>query len=243
LLAPFAGSWLADGANPKNTPDPETSEHLSMPLTLSAVAERVGGVLNGDPDHTIIGVAPVDLAGPEHLSFVANPRYLPYVQGTRAGALLVPGSLVDRVPEGLATITVKDPHVALYRVLPILHPPEPVEPGVHATAVVEEDVELGENVHIGPFAVVERGARLGDRVRVGAHAVVGRGARVGNDSIIHSQATLYPGVVLGERCVIHSGARIGKEGFGFVWVDGGHRKLPQVGGCVLGNDVEVGCNT
>jgi UDP-3-O-[3-hydroxymyristoyl] glucosamine N-acyltransferase len=61
--------------------------------------------------------------------------------------------------------------------------------------------------------------------------------------VIHSQATLYAGVVLGNRCVIHSGARIGKEGFGFVWHDGGHRRIPQVGGCVLGDDVEVGCNT
>lgn len=212
-------------------------------LSLSAIAERVGGVLNGDPDHVISGVAPVDRAGPEELSFVANPRYLAYVQGTRAGALLLPETLQERVPAGVATIAVKDPHVALYHLLPLLHPPEPVEPGIHPTAVVAADATLGAAVQVGPFAVVESGARLGDRVRVGAHSVIGGGATVGDDSVIHPQATLYAGVVIGRRCVIHSGARVGKEGFGFVWIDGGHRKLPQVGGCVLGDDVEVGCNT
>jgi UDP-3-O-[3-hydroxymyristoyl] glucosamine N-acyltransferase len=102
---------------------------------------------------------------------------------------------------------------------------------------------VAEGVSIGPFAVIEAGARIGAGSRIGAHAYVGKGAAVGQGCVLHPQSTLYAGVVLGDRCIIHSGARIGKEGFGFVWIDGGHRKLPQVGGCVLGNDVEVGCNT
>jgi UDP-3-O-[3-hydroxymyristoyl] glucosamine N-acyltransferase len=212
-------------------------------LTLGEIAERVNGVLAGDSAAEVAGVAPLDRAGPEELSFVANPRYLPYVQGTRAGVLLVPGALLERVPEGIATIAVDDAHLALYHVLPLLHPPEPVEPGIHATSAVAPDAVLGDGVFIGPFAVVEQGVQIGAGTRVGAHTVVGRGAVVGRDCVIHPQATLYAGVVLGDRCIIHSGARIGKEGFGFVWHEGGHRKLPQVGGCVLGNDVEVGCNT
>lgn len=212
-------------------------------LTLAEIAERVGGQLTGDPDHRIRGVAPVDRAGPEDLSFVANPRYLAYVQGSRAGVLLVPRALRERVPEGIATIAVDDAHVALYHLLPSLYPAEPEPAGVHPTAVVAEDARLGAGVSVGPFAVVEAGVVLGEGTRVGAHAVVGRGGVVGRDCVIHPQSTLYPGVVLGDRCVIHSGARVGKEGFGFVWLDGGHRRIPQVGGCVLGNDVEVGCNT
>jgi UDP-3-O-[3-hydroxymyristoyl] glucosamine N-acyltransferase len=84
---------------------------------------------------------------------------------------------------------------------------------------------------------------LEDGCSVGAHAVIGRGARVGEGSVIHAQATLYPEVVVGKRCVVHSGARIGKEGFGFVWHEGGHRRVEQVGGCVLEDDVEIGCNS
>lgn len=212
-------------------------------LSLADVAERVNGVLNGDPEHRISGVAPVDRAGPEHLSFVANPRYLAYVQGSRAGVLLVPRELQERVPAGMPTVAVDDAHVALYHLLPLLYPAEPQAPGVHPTAVVADDALVGAGVAIGPFAVVDRGAVLGEGSSIGAHAVIGRGAVVGKGCVIHPQATVYAGVVLGDRCVIHSGARVGKEGFGFVWLDGGHRRIPQVGGCVLGDDVEVGCNT
>jgi UDP-3-O-[3-hydroxymyristoyl] glucosamine N-acyltransferase len=212
-------------------------------LTLSEIANHVGGALSGDPDRRITGVAPLEEAGPEQLSFVANPRYLPYVQGTRAGVLLVPEALAERLSGEVARIVVRDAHVALYRLLPRLHPPQTPTPGIHPSAVVAEDAELGDRVSIEPFAVIESGAVLGEGTRIGAHAVVGAGARVGAGCVIHSQATLYPGVVLGNRCIIHSGARIGKEGFGFVWLEGGHRRLPQVGGCVLGDDVEVGCNT
>ena len=212
-------------------------------LTLGEITALVSGTLTGDPAYSITGVAPVDQAGPEDLTFVANPRYLPYVQGTLAGVLLVPDELRERVPERVQTIAVKDAHIALYHVLPLVYPAATVEPGVHPTAVVAPDARLGAGVAIGPCAVVEGGVSLGDGTRIGPHAVIGAGATVGRECVIHSQATLYAGVVLGDRCVIHSGARIGKEGFGFVWLDGGHRRLPQVGGCVLGDDVEVGCNT
>jgi UDP-3-O-[3-hydroxymyristoyl] glucosamine N-acyltransferase len=212
-------------------------------LTLGEITALVSGTLTGDPAYSITGVAPVDQAGPEDLTFVANPRYLPYVQGTLAGGLLVPDELRERVPEGVQTIAVKDAHIALYHVLPLVYPAAPADPGVHPTAVVAPDARLGVGVTIGPCAVVEGRVTLGDGTRVGPHAVIGAGATVGKECVIHSQATLYAGVVLGDRCVIHSGARIGKEGFGFVWLDGGHRRLPQVGGCVLGDDVEVGCNT
>jgi UDP-3-O-[3-hydroxymyristoyl] glucosamine N-acyltransferase len=140
-------------------------------------------------------------------------------------------------------VVVDDPHVALYRVLLAFHPPARPQPGVHPTAVVAPDARLGEGVSVGPYAVIGAGARLGDRTRVGAHAVVGERCSLGADCVVHPHATLYPEVEMGARCVIHSGARVGKEGFGFVWLEGGHRRVPQVGGCRLGDDVEVGCNS
>lgn len=214
-----------------------------MSLTIAQIAAHVEGTLRGDAERRISGVAPVDLAGPDDLSFVANPRYLPYVQDSLAGVLLVPESLLDRVPEEIPTIAVEDAHVALYHVLRLLHPEQREPAAVHSTAVIAEDVELGADVTVGPYAVIERGAKIGDRCQILAHAFVGQGVRMGTDSVVHPHATLYDGVIVGDRCIIHSGARVGKEGFGFVWLDGGHRKVPQVGGCVLGDDVEVGCNT
>lgn len=212
-------------------------------LPLAEIARLVEGVLQGGEGVSITGVAPLDGAGPSDLSFVANPKYLPYLQGTRAGAVLVPPALADQVPAATARVVVGDPHVALYRALRAFHPEPQPEPGVHPTAVVAPDAELGAGATVGPYAVIGAGARLGDQVRVGAHAVVGERCTVGAGSVLHPHATLYPGVELGERCVIHSGARVGKEGFGFVWLDGGHRRVPQIGRCLLEDDVEVGCNS
>lgn len=211
-------------------------------ITIDEVARLAEGRIEGAAEGAVRGVAPLESAGPQDLSFVANPRYLPYLQGTRAGVVLVPETLAGQVPARLPRVVVKDAHLALYRVLPALYPPGPAPRGIHPTAVVAPDAELGAEVSVGPYAVVGAGCRIGDRTRIGAHVVVGDGTRVGDDCVIHPQASLYAGVVVGDRCVIQSGARLGREGFGFVWAEGGHRKIPQVGGCVLGDDVEVGTN-
>lgn len=212
-------------------------------LTAAAIAEITGGALTGDPDRRVARVAPLELAGDGDLAFVAHPRYAAYLHATEAGVVLIPSGYDGDVPERITRVAVDDPHIALSRVLPELYPPAPITPSVHPTAVVHSPAEIGDEVDIGPYAVIGEGSVLGRGTRVGAHAVIGAGCRIGPDSVIHPQATLYDGAVLGARCVIHSGARVGKEGFGFVWHEGAHRRIPQVGGCVLGDDVEVGCNT
>jgi UDP-3-O-[3-hydroxymyristoyl] glucosamine N-acyltransferase len=212
-------------------------------LSVEELAQVVGGELRGQGERRIRRVAPLESAGPDELSFVANARYLPYLHGTKAGAVLVPTAMAEQVPEGLTTVIVGDPHLALYKLLPRLYPRPAPQAEIHAKAQVDGTATVGQGVSIGPFAVVEADVVLEDGCSVGAHAVIGRGARVGEGSVIHAQATLYPEVVVGKRCVVHSGARIGKEGFGFVWHEGGHRRVEQVGGCVLEDDVEIGCNS
>lgn len=211
-------------------------------LSVAQIARLAEGRVLGDPEALVGGVAPLESAGPGDLAFVANPRYLPYLQGTRAGAVLVPETLAEQAPERLPRVVVRDAHVALYRVLPALYP-RPSEPAeIHPTAVIDPGAELGSEVSVGPYAVIGAGCRVGDRTRIGAHVTLGAGVRLGSDCVVHPNASFYPGVVTGDRCVVHSGARLGREGFGFVWAEGGHRKVPQVGGCVLGDDVEVGTN-
>ncbi|HET8656784.1 MAG TPA: UDP-3-O-(3-hydroxymyristoyl)glucosamine N-acyltransferase [Longimicrobiaceae bacterium] len=212
-------------------------------LLLTEIVRLADGELRGSGETRIRGVAPLEGAGPGELSFIANARYLPYLHATHAAAVLVARELSAEVPASIPQVLVGDPHAALARILPALYPAAPREVGVHPTAVVDESADVGEAAYVGPYAVIEAGVRLGARCSIGAHAVVGRGCRLGDDCVVHAHATLYPGVRLGARCVIHSGARLGKEGFGFVWEGGAHRRVQQVGGCVLEDDVEVGCNT
>lgn len=210
-------------------------------MRASDIAEVVGGTLEGD-DAEIQAVAPLERAGPSDLSFVADAKYLPYVERSSAGTLLIVKSLAGRTDAGPSRIIVDDAHEALARVLPHLYPErDRGTAGVHPTAVIEAS-RLGEEVDVGAYAVIGDGARIGDRARIGAHAYVGPGCEVGEDAVLHAHVTLYAGVSVGPRSILHSGVRAGVDGFGYVAVDGEQRKIPQVGGCAIGADVEIGAN-
>jgi UDP-3-O-[3-hydroxymyristoyl] glucosamine N-acyltransferase len=212
-------------------------------LTLERAAELVGGRVEGDPRIEVRGIAPLDQAGPEELGFLAQRRYLGRLAGSRARSVLVSEALAGSVGEVPGRIVVKEPYAALPPLLALFYPEPPIEPGIHPTAVLGRGVELGEEPYVGPYAVLEDGVTVGDRARIGAHTVVGRGAVLGHEVLLHPHVVLYPGTRLGDRVVIHAGVCLGVDGFGFVSVEGEHRKVPQVGACVIGDDVEIGANT
>jgi len=213
-------------------------------LSLARAAELVGGRVVGESTARFLGIAPLEEAGEVHLGFLADSRYLKQVAGSRAGALLVAAELEERLPIAAWRGIVTDaPHQALVRLLEELHPSPDPPPGIHPTAVLGRGVVLGERVHVGPYAVLEEGVEVGDNCRIGAHVVVGAGARMGAGCVLHPQVVLYPDTVLGDRVILHAGVRVGVDGFGYVFHEGSHRKVPQVGGCVLEDDVEVGANS
>lgn len=212
-------------------------------MRASEIASAVGGRLEGDDDPDIAGVAPLDRACGTDLSFLVHTRYAPYVAGTRAAALLVAERLRERVGGAVPRIVVRDVHAALAVLLPVLHPEHERPPGVHETAVLGKRVELGEDVAIGAYAVIADEVRIGARTRIGAHCVIGERCRLGNEVELHAHVALYANTQVGDRTIVHSGARIGVDGFGYAVVGGRHRKVPQVGGCLIGSDVEIGANT
>ncbi len=212
-------------------------------MKASAIASAVAGKFEGGADPEISGIAPLDRAGTSDLSFLSNARYASDATATTAGVLLVPASLTDQVPSSIPRIVVDDVYAALAVLLPHLYPVRVPEPGVHPTAVLGAGVFLGADVHIGAYAVIGDGTRLGDRARVEAHCVLGRDCVLGDDTYLHAQVALYDGTRVGARSVLHSGARIGVDGFGFHHAGGAHHKIPQVGICIIGNDVEIGANS
>ena len=212
-------------------------------MRLSEIQERVGGRRTGSADPDIRGVAALDRAEESDLSFVADPKYLRYVAATRAGALLIAAELGDRVGSDRPALLVDDAHRALADVLTALYPAPRHAPGIHPTAVVAADAEVGDDARIDAYAVVGAGSRIGARAWIGPHCVVGQRCALGEDSVLHAHVTLYDGVSVGARSILHSGVRAGVDGFGYVHVKGAHRKVPQVGSCVIGADVEIGANT
>jgi len=212
-------------------------------LTLREAARATGGRVVGDEGASFSGIASVRDAGEDELAFLARRRYVGRLAACRAGALLVSESLAEAPGGPRNRLVAGDPHRALGELLRVLRPEWQgrVEAGVHPRAVVDERARVASSAQIGPGAIVGAAA-VGERARVGANCVVGDGAVVGADAALFPNVTVYPGSVLGDRVVVHSGTRIGVDGFGYATVDGEHVKVPQVGGCVIEDDVEIGAN-
>src|SRR5207245_110513 len=217
-------------------------------LSARDIAALTNGNLVGPPDVTVSGVAPLDRAGPNDLSFLAARRYLQYFQQSSAAVVLCKPDLVHEAPEGPACrVLVRDPHEALLSVIPVLYPEPAWEPGVHRTAIVGRGTTWREPVAIGPYAVVGRETRLGKNVRIGAGCVLGDGVEVGDDVRLYPQVVCYSGTIVGSRVILHAGARLGSDGFGYIPGQGGGgelpRTIPQVGRCSSGAAGATGAHT
>jgi UDP-3-O-[3-hydroxymyristoyl] glucosamine N-acyltransferase len=209
-------------------------------MLLTELADRLGAEVVGDGDREVVGVRALDEAGPEHLSFLHNPKYLARAQASKAGAILVkdPSELPGR-----DLLVCDEPYLALARALELMHPSPRPEPGIHGTAVVADDVAMGEGVSIGACAVVGPGTRIGDRSVVGPGCVLGGEVEVGADCLLHPRVVVEDRCRIGDRCILHAGVVVGSDGYGFATVEGVHHKVPQVGIVVLEDDVELGANT
>lgn len=209
-------------------------------FTLAELAALVGGRVEGDPARRITGAAAPNDAGPDHITFVFSRGGTEELTTSRAGAAVVPEGL-DAA--GRDVVVHRNPHVAMAAVLAAFHPEERPAPGVAPTAVVHPTVRLGSGVHVGPYAVIDADTVLGDGVVVGSGTAVGRRCTLGARTRLFPHTVLYDDVVLGARCVVHSGTVIGADGFGYTRADGVHVKVPQTGGVVVGDDVEIGSNS
>jgi UDP-3-O-[3-hydroxymyristoyl] glucosamine N-acyltransferase len=209
-------------------------------FTLGRIAEALGATLEGDPNRLITGVAPLDKAGPEDVSFLVDPRYLRAAAQSTAAAVVV-GRAVEGLPQAL--LRVDSAQTALIPLLRLFHPEAPVLPGVHPAAIVAPGARVHGSASVGPGAVVETGAVVGARSKVGALCYVGAGAVLADDVVLHPRAVVSNGVIIGHRVIVHSGAVLGADGFGYAFDGTAHRKIPQVGGLRIEDDVEIGANT
>ena len=162
---------------------------------------------------------------------------------TKAGVVLVDPEFRDAAGAPRARIIVKQPLEKLLSLLPRFYPLEVQVPGVASTARFGKGATIGQRASIGEYAIIGANAKLADGVVIGSHCVVGDGASIGEGARLWPGVTIYPGATLGARAMVHSGARIGCDGFGYVFRDGAHQKIQHVGRCIVGDDVEIGANT
>ena len=214
----------------------------SVPLSARAVADLVSGRLMGDGDRMLTTVGPLEGADGATLSLLTSARYLAEFRSSTAGCVLVRAQDAAEPAGPAVRIVVSDPHGAMAKALEAMFP-APAQPGsIDPTARVGLGVRLGEGVIVGPFVVLGAGVVLEDRVRLGAGVVLEDGVSIGADSDLGPHVVCHRGTRLGRRCVIKGGAVLGGSGFGYISDPTGHTRIPHVGGCRLGDEVEIGAN-
>ena len=211
--------------------------------SLAEIAAMLGGRVEGDGTVVVKRLAAIEDVDRESLTFATDERYLRAALSSSAAAVLTDARLAGAVESAKPLILVESARAALALLLARLEPPRPAGPHCDPSAAVDSSAQIGADVFIGPLVAVGAGARIGARCVLHAGAVVGAGAAVGEDSILHPRAMLLDRCVAGKRVVLQAGAVVGSDGFGYVFVDGAFRKIPQVGNVELGDDVEIGANT
>ncbi|MFO1468162.1 MAG: UDP-3-O-(3-hydroxymyristoyl)glucosamine N-acyltransferase [Steroidobacteraceae bacterium] len=209
--------------------------------TLGEIAVRFGLELVGDPDLRVDHVAGLESAGQGAVSFLANSRFRRYLKSTRATAVVV--SPADAVGTPAAALIHANPYAAYARIATLLYPAAVEPAGVHPSAVIAPGASIDPSATIGPLCVVEEEVQIGAGARIGPGCIIQRGAVIGAHTRLVAHVTVRGPVRIGQRCILHPGSVIGADGFGFApdrpaWV-----KVPQLGGVVLGDDVDIGCNT
>ena len=213
------------------------AEHRE-PTSLAVLADLVGGCVSGDPSTSVSGVAPLDLAGPDQITFLANPKYKEKLSDCGAAAIIAHPSLSGSLATPL--LLVENPYLAFAKILNFFEVSPHVGQGVMTGAHVHPSASLGENVTVAPGAVVSAGARIGKGTQLHSGVVIGADAVVGEDCLLHANVTVREKCLLGDRIILQPGVVIGSDGFGFAPDGSSYFKIPQVGYVVIEDDVEIG---
>ena len=206
-------------------------------MRLRELAEVLGLPWEGE-DVAITGVASLETAVGDQLSFVGNRKAAAAAEESRAGCLIVPPDF----PAGRPLIRAADPRGTFARAIRLLHPVVQPAAGIHASALIAASAVLGEGVSVGPYVTVAEDVVIGPGSVIGPGCVLGVSVRLGAGCTLHARVTLYEKVTVGDRAVLHSGCVLGADGFGFVFTDSHYEKFPQIGTVELGDDVEIGAN-
>ncbi len=216
-----------------------------MPITLKELADFCDAqIVGGDCSTSIYSVADITSAQTGQVTQLTNSRYAQHIKNSTATACFIAdGFAVDNIPENLALLVCADPEMSFIKATELLHPARTYSPQIAPQAVLDNNVTLGDDVYIGPYAVVGENARIGNGSTLLAGAYLGKNVTVGENCRIYPYAVIYDDVVLGNNVIIHSGAIIGADGFGYKFRNNRHVKVPQVGNVVIDDNVEIGANT
>ncbi|WP_164873320.1 UDP-3-O-(3-hydroxymyristoyl)glucosamine N-acyltransferase [Rhodococcus xishaensis] len=215
-----------------------------MRITLTEIAELVGGEAEGDTGAAFDGVAGIQTAGPTDVSYFQGRKLADHLSVTHAGCLLVPASEKGKISFQGPKVWVANPLWGFVLVARIYQRSvaRKIQRGIHAQAIVDPAARLGHEVAVLQGAIVEADAEVGNYSIIHPGAYVGPGAKIGQTTILHPGAHVLADCVVGDRCILHAGCVLGSDGYGYVQVEERHEKIPHLGKVVVESDVEIGAN-
>jgi len=201
----------------------------------------VNGEIEGNPELKIKGVCDIQDSQSGYISYILPGKYKKYFENTKAAAFLINNDIkFDRRDKTL--IRVINPALSFIDIINMFYPEKQHCENLHPSAIIADNVELGNNVGIAPHTVIENDVKIGDSVRIGAGTYIGHNAKIGKGSNISSNVSIYHDVNIGNNCIIDSGSVIGSDGFGLISENNNHYKIPHIGSVSIGNNVWIGSN-
>ncbi|MFZ2643752.1 MAG: UDP-3-O-(3-hydroxymyristoyl)glucosamine N-acyltransferase [Verrucomicrobiia bacterium] len=211
-----------------------------MPITAAQIAVQLQGEVVGDGSVELTGFTAADHARRGDLTFADTKAFFAAAEQSQASAILVSGHFASATK---VLIRVPNARVAVARLLPVFFPPGPQLPGIHPSATIAASAQVDPTAHIGPHCVIGARAAIGARSALLGGNHIGRDCQIGDDVCLFPNVVIYAQCQIGHRVSIHAGTVIGSDGYGYVFDEGRHRKILQVGHVIIHDDVEIGANT
>lgn len=215
-----------------------------MKFKVQQIAEILDGEIHGDPDVEVDKLSKIEEAEQGSLTFLANPKYTPFIYKTKASVCIVSNSFLPIQKLTTTLIKVDDAYEAFSKLLEFYNEVKLQKSGIEQPSYIDQSVTYGENIYVGAFAYIGKNVSLGNNVKIYPNAYIGDNVQIGNDSIVYAGSKIFSESILGEKVVIHGGAIIGADGFGFAPNNKGtYKKVPQIGNVIIENNVDVGAGT
>lgn len=214
-------------------------------LSLKEIADKIGGEVVGDGKIFIERIAEIKEAKEGEITFLANPKYVSFLEKTKASAVIVSKEIsLNNMSKGFQLIRVQDPYLAFQRVASIFaYTQRREKAGINPSAIIGKNVKIGKNVLISAFVVIEDDVEIGDDVIIHPFVFIGRKSKIGNGTLIYQNVSIREESEIGKRVILHCGVVVGSDGFGYATEGKIHHKIPQMGNVVIEDDVEIGANT
>tara|TARA_A100000164_G_C21936399_1_gene788258 strand:- start:1057 stop:2070 length:1014 start_codon:yes stop_codon:yes gene_type:complete len=215
-----------------------------MKLTARVIAEHLNGIVEGNPLCEVSALSKIEEATPDSITFIANPKYFPFIYTTKASVIIVADDFKILEPLESTLIRVNDPYKAFSELLHLYEDKTSKPSGIVASSSIHTSVKLEAEIYIGANVVIENDTTLKKGVCIHANSFIGQNVTIGENTIIHPNVIIYSNSIIGDHCVIHSGTVIGADGFGFAsQKNGSYKKIPQTGNVIVGNYADIGANT